>query len=104
MRDQGSITQEQYAWASRSRDLHLKPGRLYKEIREPYFFGYVRDQLIRKYGAETVRSGGLRVYTTIVPALAAGGAGGDPRDARPTRTIPPRRSSRSIPRTAPSAR
>ena len=44
-----------------------KPGRLYKEIREPYFFGYVRDQLIRKYGAETVRSGGLSVYTTIVP-------------------------------------
>ena len=67
MRDQGAITPEQYAWASRSRDLHLKPGRLYKEIREPYFFGYVRDQLIRKYGAETVRSGGLSVYTTIVP-------------------------------------
>ena len=45
----------------------LNPGQLYKEIREPYFFGYVRDQLIRKYGAETVRSGGLSVYTTIVP-------------------------------------
>ena len=41
--------------------------RLYKDIREPYFFGYVRDQLIRKYGAEKVRSGGLSVYTTIVP-------------------------------------
>ena len=51
----------------RSRDLHLKPGRLYKEIREPYFFGYVRNQLVRQYGAETVRSGGLSVYTTILP-------------------------------------
>jgi penicillin-binding protein 1A len=67
MRDQGMITTQQYAWASRSNDLQLKPGRLYKEIREPYFFGYVRDQLIRKYGAERVRSGGLSVYTTIVP-------------------------------------
>jgi penicillin-binding protein 1A len=67
MREQGMITAAQYTWARRSRDLQLKPGRLYKEIREPYFFGYVRDQLIRKYGAETVRSGGLSVYTTIVP-------------------------------------
>ena len=66
MRDQGAITEAQYAWANRSR-VHLKPGRLYKDIREPYFFGYVRDQLVRKYGAETVRSGGLKVYTTIVP-------------------------------------
>ena len=67
MRDQGAITAEQYTWARGTHDLRLKPGRLYKEIREPYFFGYVRDQLIRKYGAETVRSGGLSVYTTIVP-------------------------------------
>jgi penicillin-binding protein 1A len=70
MRDQGKITQVQYAWASRS-PVHLRPGRLYNEIREPYFFGYVRDQLIRKYGAETVRSGGLKVYTTIVPRWQA---------------------------------
>jgi len=67
MRDEGLITGEQYTWARGSRALQLKPGRLYKEIREPYFFGYVRDQLIRKYGAETVRSGGLSVYTTILP-------------------------------------
>jgi len=67
MRDEGVITAEQYTWARGSRDLQLKPGRLYKEIREPYFFGYVRDQLIRKYGAETVRSGGLSVYSTILP-------------------------------------
>ncbi len=36
-------------------------------IREPYFFGYVRDKLIEAYGAATVRSGGLKVYTTIMP-------------------------------------
>ena len=60
------ITQAQRDWAVH-RPLGLHPGRLYTTIREPYFFGYVRDQLIAAYGAETVRSGGLKVYTTIVP-------------------------------------
>ena len=64
---QGVITQAEHDRAASGRTLRLKPGNLYREIREPYFFGYVRDELIRRYGAETVRSGGLRVYTTIVP-------------------------------------
>jgi len=68
MRELGYISPEQYKWAVSARTVRLKPGRLYTEIREPYFFGYVRDQLIKHYGAETVRSGGLKVYTTIVPA------------------------------------
>ncbi len=67
MRNEGMITRAQYRWARASRSPGLRPGRLYQEIREPYFFGYVRDQLVREYGAETVRSGGLRVYTTIQP-------------------------------------
>ena len=45
--------------------IRLRPGKLYTRIREPYFFSYVREELIRKYGATTVRSGGLKVYTTI---------------------------------------
>ena len=45
----------------------LHRGRLYDAIREPYFFGYVRDKLIEAYGAQQVRSGGLKVYTTIIP-------------------------------------
>ena len=49
------------------RPLGLKAGKLYTTIREPYFFSYVRDQLITEYGAATVRSGGLKVYTTIDP-------------------------------------
>ncbi|MDQ3097857.1 MAG: penicillin-binding protein, partial [Chloroflexota bacterium] len=61
-----SIDRAQYDWA-KSRGLGLKAGKLYKEIREPDFFGYVRDQLIAEYGAGTVRSGGLKVYTTIDP-------------------------------------
>ncbi len=63
------ITPTQYLAAVRVRKLHLVPGRLYTRIREPYFFSYVRDELIKQYGANTVRSGGLRVYTTIDPRL-----------------------------------
>jgi len=66
MLDTGVITERQHRRANRS-PLGLRPGRLYSEIREPYFFGFVRDRLIDVYGAETVRSGGLTVYTTIVP-------------------------------------
>jgi penicillin-binding protein 1A len=66
MREQGMITRRQYRYARRQ-PVGLRPGRLYAQIREPYFFGYVRDQLVKAYGAETVRSGGLQVYTTIEP-------------------------------------
>ena len=47
--------------------LGLKAGHIYTKIREPFFFSYVREELIAKYGANTVRGGGLRIYTTIVP-------------------------------------
>ncbi len=66
MLDTGVITEKRFSRVVDS-GLQLEPGRLYSEIREPYFFGYVRDRLIEVYGAATVRSGGLRVYTTIVP-------------------------------------
>src|SRR2546421_423481 len=65
----GAVTPAQYREAVAQRQLHLKPGRLYTRIKEPYFFSYVRDQLISEYGANTVRTGGLRVYTTIDPRL-----------------------------------
>src|SRR5918994_4723681 len=66
MLDTGAITRKQHA-AAVSSNLGLRPGKLYREIREPYFFGYVRDKLIEEYGAGQVRSGGMRVYTTIKP-------------------------------------
>jgi penicillin-binding protein 1A len=64
-----AITSTQYARAMADRKLHLKAGKLYTRIREPYFFSYVRELLQRQYGANTVRSGGLKVYTTIDPRL-----------------------------------
>ena len=66
MLDSGYIDQAQYAKAVAA-PLKLKAGQLYTKIREPFFFSYVRELLIAKYGASTVRGGGLRVYTTINP-------------------------------------
>jgi penicillin-binding protein 1A len=69
MLQNGYITPKQYRVAVAQRKLRLRPGKLYTRIKEPYFFSYVRDQLIAEYGSSTVRSGGLRVYTTIDPRL-----------------------------------
>jgi penicillin-binding protein 1A len=60
-----AITPSQYSVAVANRDLGLKAGKLYRRIREPYFFSYVYNELVREYGGATVRSGGLRVYTTV---------------------------------------
>jgi len=58
------------AWEyARRRPLGLDPGTLYKTIHEPYFFGYVEQQLVSHYGQRLVESGGLRVRTTIDPRL-----------------------------------
>ncbi|MGH3065423.1 MAG: transglycosylase domain-containing protein, partial [Gaiellaceae bacterium] len=66
MLETGVITKRVHDLAAAT-EVKLRRGGLYSRIREPYFFGYVRDKLIETYGAETVRSGGLQVYTTIVP-------------------------------------
>jgi penicillin-binding protein 1A len=64
----GVITRRQYRGARRSH-VQLDPGRIYKDIQQPYFFTYVTEELQRVYGTNTVREGGLRVYTTIEPRL-----------------------------------
>jgi penicillin-binding protein 1A len=37
--------------------------------REPFFFDYVEHELIERYGAQSVRDGGIKAYTTIQPRL-----------------------------------
>ena len=64
-----AITSRQYRQGMRSKSLDLHPGNIYSQIKQPYFFSYVTDQLVDAYGAETVREGGLKVYTTIDPRL-----------------------------------
>jgi penicillin-binding protein 1A len=64
-----SITLAQYNRAIRSNTLDLHAGRIYTSIKQPYFFSYVIDELDHAYGSNTVRQGGLKVYTTIDPRL-----------------------------------
>jgi penicillin-binding protein 1A len=54
---------------ARQRGLGLDLDRGYFDKRQPYFFDYVEDKLIDVYGVNTVRKGGLDVYTTIDPRL-----------------------------------
>ena len=58
---------------AKAEPLGLDPGHRYSTIREPYFFDYVEQQLIEKYGVNTVRKGGLEVHTTIDPTLQEAG-------------------------------
>src|SRR3954453_9179319 len=69
----GAIKPRTYAYAVKTRSLGLKPGHLYRTLRQPDFFGYVIDELQHEYGSNTVRTGGLKVYTTINPRLQGRG-------------------------------
>jgi penicillin-binding protein 1A len=58
------ISSAQAAAAERT-PLEVHHGTFYNQRREDFFFEYVREQLVRRYGAKTVQEGGLKVYTTI---------------------------------------
>jgi penicillin-binding protein 1A len=49
--------------------LDVKQGTRYTRRREPYFFDYVQEQLIERYGVGVYRRGGLKVHTTIDPQM-----------------------------------
>ncbi len=59
----------QQARAAERRGLGLDRSDGYFATRQPYFFDYVEDKLLQAYGVNTVRNGGLSVYTTIEPRL-----------------------------------
>src|SRR5204862_1445207 len=48
----GAIPRAQYELAV-SKPIDLDPGEIYTRIREPYFFSFVRDELVARYGANT---------------------------------------------------
>ena len=58
------ITSAQAA-AAEAAPLGVHRGTFYSQRREDFFFEYVREQLVHRYGAKTVQQGGLKVYTTI---------------------------------------
>ena len=64
MADLGMVTDAQ-AQHAMGRNLGIKRSQFFTRRREEYFFDYVKDQLFREYGAQTVRQGGMKVYTTI---------------------------------------
>jgi penicillin-binding protein 1A len=53
------------AYAAEHAPLEVHLGTFYSQRSEPFFFEYVREQLIHRYGRQTVEQGGLKVYTTI---------------------------------------
>ena len=56
MAELGYITAGRGRRGRSRRQLRLKRGTRYTKIREPYFFDYVKQQLIDKYGINTVRT------------------------------------------------
>jgi penicillin-binding protein 1A len=64
MAELGMVTQQQ-AQAAMKRGLDLNPSDYFSRRRESYFFDYVKDELIKEYGARQVKLGGLVVHTTI---------------------------------------
>ena len=66
------ITPAQAAVAT-NKPLGLRAGNKYFRRSEPYFFDYVSELLIEKYGLNTYRRGGLKVYTTIDIGLQRAG-------------------------------
>ena len=64
----GYISRER-ALEGQQRGLGIDLSDTYFVQRQPYFFDYVEDKLIEEYGVNTVRKGGLRVYTTVDPRL-----------------------------------
>ena len=68
MVENGFITRTEAAEAANEK-LSLDRGTRYSIRREPYFFDYVQEKLIERYGVGTARAGGLRIHTTIDPEM-----------------------------------
>src|ERR1700704_5604908 len=56
---------QQAAIDAKRQPLGVRQNTYYSAKRENYFFDFVKEQLIERYGVTTVRKGGLKVYTTI---------------------------------------
>ena len=64
MEEEGMITPSEGAEA-KAEPLRLKNNSYFNDRREGYFFDYVQSELVDRYGRETVRKGGLKIYTTL---------------------------------------
>jgi penicillin-binding protein 1A len=64
MAELGMVDRETAERAMRQ-GLGLNVSSFFTRRRENYFFDYVKDELFKEYGAQTVRKGGMKVFTTI---------------------------------------
>jgi penicillin-binding protein 1A len=72
MAENGYITRAEATTAS-SEPLGLKRSTIFDKRREPYFFDYVQEKLIERYGVGVYRRGGLKIHTTIDPKMQEAG-------------------------------
>jgi penicillin-binding protein 1A len=70
MARQGYLTEEKAA-KLKAAGLGLQRGLRYEQRSEQFFFDFVQQELIDRYGLRAVRKGGLKVYTTLEPDLQA---------------------------------
>ena len=68
MLETGSIDATEHASAVAT-DLNLSRGRVEYENDNEYFLDAVRKEMAREYGEEALYEGGLKIYTTLDPAL-----------------------------------
>jgi penicillin-binding protein 1A len=68
MAEQGYISLAT-AQQAKADGLGLERGYRYESRTQQYFFDFVQQELIDEYGVQTVREGGLKVYTTLDPRL-----------------------------------
>lgn len=85
-----AITPQEAAEAKQE-DLDVEEGDYYTKREEEYFFEYVKREMYEEYGEQTVRQGGLRIYTTIDPELQR-----EARDAMESRLSAPDMPSSAI--------
>ena len=60
----GYITRAQEA-AANAAPLQVKQNTTFNQVKQPYVFDYIRQQLINRLGQKTVDAGGLKVHTSI---------------------------------------
>jgi penicillin-binding protein 1C len=63
MKELGFITEEEYT-AAKNEKVTFQP-QVIGNIKAPHFVFFIKDYLEQKYGADTVRQGGLKVITTL---------------------------------------
>ena len=72
MAENGAISADR-AEAAKSSGLQLDASEGLFDRREPLFLDFVESELIAEYGFNTVRRGGLKIYTTIEPDMQQAG-------------------------------